>query len=58
MGVYPGSSKREDNHSNWEKKNAKQAIKAKGKYAMGVRAAGQSSGKSQNRNSRNNRREY
>jgi hypothetical protein len=58
MGAYPGSSKREDNHQKWEKNNPQQAVRAKGKYAMGVRAGGNPSGKNQSRGQRNNRREY
>jgi hypothetical protein len=36
---YPGSSRREDRHSEWEKNNPKQAITAKGKFAQGTRSA-------------------
>lgn len=38
--LWPGSSRREDNHAKWEKDDPKGAIRAKGKFATGNSKSG------------------
>jgi hypothetical protein len=57
MGVYPGSSRREDNHARNERSDPKQAIKQR-QRGVQIRREREAESKAQTRKQRNNFREW
>lgn len=55
--LWPGASRREENHQQWEDTDRRGAIRAKGRHALELRARSQPR-RAQTRRERNNRREY
>jgi len=56
--LWPGASRREENHAAWEENDPHAAIRAKGRHAVDLGIRKQNRRKSQTRIQRNNRREY
>jgi hypothetical protein len=59
FSIWPGASRREENHQRWEDNDPRGAIRAKGRLAAqeSARRAGRTQ-RAERRNQRNNRREY